>query len=74
MKSQYLGSYKSHVTESLKNNQRPYSVQTFLKYRLKGKAKDYSGRYLVSLVRGLESDGWIIGESKLGGMAYYPCN
>jgi hypothetical protein len=72
MKSQYLESYKAHVLESVVNGQRPYSVGTFLAYRLKGNAKGWISRYIRSLKNGLEKEGWIECSSKLGGVAYEP--
>lgn len=72
MKSQYLEPYKSHVYSQLAIGKRPYSIGTFLTYRLKGKAKKWSGRYSKSLKRGLEKEGWVQTESILGGLAYKP--
>lgn len=72
MKSQYLKPYKEHVLYSLKNGKRPYSVGTYLTYKIRGNAKSWRGRYLRSLKNGLEKDGWLEGPSKLNGLAYYP--
>lgn len=72
--SQYLQPYKNHVIESLKDGVKPLSVGTFLTYRLRGKAKNWSDRYLKSLKRGLEKSGWKRCESRGGSIygAYRP--
>lgn len=72
MKSQYLKPYQSHVLAQLAIGKRPLSVGTFLTYRLRGKAKKWSGRYFGALRRGLEKEGWIETDSVLGGLAYQP--
>lgn len=72
MKSQYLKPYQSHVLDQLVIGKRPYSVGTFLAYRLKGKAKSWFGRYFRALKRSLEKDGWVKTGSILGGLAYQP--
>lgn len=72
MNSQYLEAYKQETLEELAKGNRPYSVGTFLVYRLKGNAKNWICRYSRSLKRGLEKDGWIECKSKLGGLAYEP--
>jgi hypothetical protein len=74
MKSQYLKPYQSHVLTQLAIGKRPLSVGTFLTYRLRGNAKNWSGRYLGSLKRGLEKEGWVETKSILGGVAYQPPN
>ena len=71
MKSQYLEAYKQECLSELNAGKRPYSVGTFLAYRLRGNAKNWSGRYR-SLVKGLEKDGWVLADSKLHGIAYGP--
>ena len=72
MKSQYLEPYKSHVISSLKAGVKPYSVGTFLVHHLHGEAKNWQGRYLGALKRGLEKDNWIECASKRNGLAYKP--
>jgi hypothetical protein len=72
MKSQYLEPYKSHVLGEISKGKKPYSVGTFLVYRLRGNAKSWLGRYLFSLIRGLEKDGWQECKSKLNGRAFMP--
>ena len=70
MKSQYLEAYKSEAKAEIKKGKRPYSVGTFLAYRLRGNARGWAGRYYRSLVNGLEKEGWSPCKSKLGGLAY----
>lgn len=72
MKSQYLEAYKSEALTEISIGNKPYSVGTFLVYRLRGNAKKWQGRYYGALIRGLEKDGWTPRKSKFGGMAYGP--
>lgn len=72
MKSQYLEPYQNHVLARLTKNKKPYSVGTFLTYRLRGNARSWMGRYLRSLKNNLEEDGWVETKSMLGGLAYKP--
>lgn len=72
MKSQYLEPYKDHVYSKIASGERPVSVGTFLTYQLRGRAKDWSNRYLRSLKKGLEDEGWVKTYSVMGGLAYQP--
>lgn len=70
--SQYLNEYVNETLNELKNNKKPYSVGTFLAYRLEGTAKKYMGRYKTALENSLKRIGWEPCKSKLGGLAYGP--
>jgi hypothetical protein len=72
MKSQYLAPYKTHVMECLNKSVKPLSIGTFVVYRLKGRAKSWTGRYIRSLRNGLEKDDWVVCSSRLNGIAYKP--
>lgn len=74
MKSQYLLPYQQHVRDSIGRQRKPLAVGTFICYTLRGAAKAWQGRYLNSLKRGLEKDGWTQGLSRHSGLAYYPPN
>ena len=70
--SQYLTDYQSQTLSEISAGRKPYAVGTFLAYRLRGKAKAWSGRYLRSLRLSLDRAGWLPCPSKLGGAAYGP--
>lgn len=68
--SQYLHTYLS--TNEARGIGRGLTVQTFLAYRLRGKAKRYSDKYVRSLERSLSRACAIKGKSAGGRTAYYP--
>ena len=68
--SQYLHTYLSE-NES-RGIGRGLTVQTFLAYRLRGKAKRYSASYVRALERSLSRACAIVGKSAGGRTAYYP--
>ena len=76
MASQYTKNYLQ--TNAEKGDGNGYTVQTFLAYELKGKAKEYSSGYVRALENDLEDlrrKGDVYRSSSCrGGVAYYPAS
>ena len=68
--SQYLHAYLSG--NEARGVGRGLTVQTFLAYRLRGKAKRYADKYVCALERSLSRVHAIKGKSAGGRTAYYP--
>ena len=68
--SQYLSSYLANNKARGEGN--GLTIGSFLAYQLKGKAKKYSGHYVVALRNSCERVGAVAGRSKMGGIAFYP--
>lgn len=70
--SQYLNSYLSENAQ--RGAGKGLTAGSFLAYQLRGTAKKYSGKYLIALKNSCKRVGAVVGESKLGRVAYYPAN
>ena len=71
MGSQYTDQYLA--VNKTRGTGKGYTLQTFLKYQLRGKAARYADRYLCSLEKDILSRSDVVaGKSIHNGIAYYP--
>jgi hypothetical protein len=68
--SQYLNDYLRGNAERGPGN--GLTVNTYLAYTLRGKAKQYSGRYADALLNSLRRSDAVCSSSKCHGQAWYP--